>query len=242
MTSASRARHTDIAAALAGVRERVTRAAEVAGRDPDGVTLIVVTKFFPVTDVRILFDLGVRDFGENREQEASVKFAGVRDWAPGSRVHFIGQLQTNKAASVAAYADVVHAVDRPRLVAALDRGARQAGRTLDVLLQVELDESAPGPGGRRGGASIASLGELATAVDGSAALTLRGVMAVAPFGVDPAAPFGLLARVSAALRLVHPEASWISAGMSGDLEAAITHGATHLRVGTAILGSRPPLR
>ena len=237
------ARHTGIATALTAVRDRIARAADAADRDPAELTLIVVTKFFPVTDVRSLLELGVRDFGESRDQDASVKFAEVRDWAPEARIHFIGQVQSNKAASVATYADVVHAIDRHRLVAALDRGAQQAGRALDVLVQVDLDERPRDRAdGLRGGASAAMAPDLATAVMTSTALTLRGVMAVAPLGVDAGPAFERLARVSAELRRTHPGASWISAGMSGDLEAAVAHGATHLRVGTAILGSRPPLR
>lgn len=242
MTTSPRTRHTDIAAGLAAVRERIDRAAEAADRAPDDVTLIVVTKFFPVTDVRILLDLGVRDFGENRDQEASVKFADVRQWAPEARVHFIGQVQTNKAASVATYADVVHAVDRERLVSALDRAATQASRQLDVLVQVDLDEQAATPARLRGGAPVDRVGALASAVSATESLHLQGVMAVAPLDVPPDAAFAVLAGVAARLQRDYPEARWISAGMSGDLEAAIAHGATHLRVGTAILGSRPPLR
>lgn len=228
------ARVEELRAGLARVEARIAGACARAGRDRDEVTLVVVTKRFPASDVEILADLGVRHIGENKDQEAASKVAAltVRDRLT---VHFVGQLQTNKAGSVARYADVVHSVDRPRLVAALDRGADAAGRRLDVLLQVGLDDGAPG----RGGAAPADVAGLADLVGSSGHLTLRGVMAVAPLGADPALAFARLREVAAGLRAAHPEATWVSAGMSGDLEAAVAAGATHLRVGTAILGSRP---
>ncbi len=246
-----------LAANLASVRERVTRACDMAGRDPREVTVIVVTKFFPASDVRRLASLAVHDMGENRDQEASAKYAEVRSDTPGIRLHFIGQLQTNKASSVASYADVVHTVDRLKLARALDRAATQVGRRLRVLVQLDLDNplargpahpagsadgetTVPAPG--RGGVDPMALPELVTAVRDSASLDLGGVMAVAPLGVDPDRAFGRLAQLAGQVQAIVPEATWISAGMSADLEAAIRHGATHLRVGTAILGSRPPLR
>jgi pyridoxal phosphate enzyme (YggS family) len=173
--------------------------------------------------------------GENRDQEAAAKAAALSDlritW------HFVGQVQTNKAASVASYADVVHAVDRLRLVDALSRGAGQARRDVAVLIQVSLDDDPRG----RGGARPADVPAVADAVAGAAGLTLRGVMAVAPLGGDPAAAFGRLAEVHERLTRDHPAATWRSAGMSEDFEAAIKAGATHLRVGTALLGRRPAL-
>ena len=241
-------RRDELATALGAVRSRVERACADAGRDPGVVTLIVVTKFFPASDVLLLHDLGVRHFGENRDQEAGEKFAQVRaalrEAGPADLVlHFIGQLQTNKAGHVASYADVVQSVDRLRLVSALDRGAHAADRHLDVLLQVDLDpRSDDGSGGTaRGGARPEEAGELADAVAARDLLRLRGVMAVAPLGADPDAAFARLREVADGIRERHPRADWISAGMSGDLEAAVRHGATHLRVGTAILGSRPSL-
>lgn len=148
-------------------------------------------------------------------------------------MHFIGQFQTNKAGSIAAYADVVHSLDRPRAVAALDRAVRSAGREVTGLIQVSLDGSVG-----RGGALPADVPALAQAIAGSA-IRLGGVMAVAPLGADPGPAFARLREVSVGLQATHPSATIISAGMSGDLEAAIANGATHLRVGTAILGSRP---
>jgi pyridoxal phosphate enzyme (YggS family) len=211
-------------------------ACAAAGRSPADVTLIVVTKTFPATDLRLLVDLGVGDIGENRDQEAARKAADCADL--DIRWHFVGQLQTNKARSVASYAGVVHTVDRPRLVAALDQAAQRAGRRLTSLVQVDLDPD-PDPG--RGGAQPADVAELAEAIAASAALDLGGLMAVAPLGASPAAAFESLAAVAENLRQNHPDATIISAGMSGDMEAAIAAGATHVRVGTAVLGERPPL-
>ncbi|GAB3446205.1 YggS family pyridoxal phosphate-dependent enzyme [Phycicoccus ginsengisoli] len=226
------ARRAELAANLASVRARIERACAAAGRDPDEVTLIAVTKFFPPGDVDLLADLGIRAVGENRDQEAAAKFAEVARRAD-LEVHFIGQLQSNKASSVVGYADVVQSVDRLKLVAALDRAAARAGRRLRVLVQVALDG-----GEGRGGAAPADLPGLADAVAASEHLELGGVMAVAPLGADPAPAFARLRDVADGIRAAHPGATWISAGMSGDLEQAVAHGATHLRVGTAILGSR----
>lgn len=236
MSSAAR-RREELAANLAAVEDRITRACDAAGRDRAGVHLVVVTKFFPRSDLDLLADLGVSDIGENREQEAAAKLAdGGRP--PGVRTHFIGQLQSKKANAVARWADVVQSVDRAKLVSALARGAESAGRDLTVLIQVDLD---PQISEHRGG--VAPEGVLALAEEIAASpLRLGGLMAVAPLGGDPDAAFARLAGLSEQLRQTHPQAEWISAGMSGDLEAAVRHGATHLRVGTAILGTRPPQR
>ena len=231
------ARRCELESGLEVVRERIDRACRAAGRDPQDVTLIAVTKFFPASDVRLLAGLGVRDVGENRDQEARQKVADPAVLDLGLTVHFIGQLQTNKAASVVSYADVIHTVDRPRLVAALDRAADAASRRPRVLVQVSLDH---GPG--RGGVAPEDAADLASAIAEASSLELAGVMAVAPLGRDPDVAFGRLREVADGIRAEHPGATWVSAGMSGDLEAAIHHGATHLRVGSAILGSRPTLR
>jgi pyridoxal phosphate enzyme (YggS family) len=225
-------RRAELAANLAAVRARVERACAAAGRDAREVTLIAVTKYFPASDVDLLAELGVRAVGENKDQEASAKFAQVARRAD-LEVHFIGQLQTNKASSVVGYADVVQSVDRLKLVGALDRAAGRAGRRLRVLVQVALDEAEG-----RGGAVPADVPGLADAVAATEHLQLCGVMAVAPLGADPGHAFARLREVADGMRAAHPAASWISAGMSGDLEQAVAHGATHLRVGTAILGSR----
>lgn len=236
-------RRADLEAALGGVRGRIAAACEEAGRDPADITLVVVTKFFPASDVRLLAGLGVTDVAENRDQEASTKLADpCLDGVELTR-HFVGQLQTNKAASVVRYADVVHTADRLRLVRALDAAAGRAGRRPTVLIQVSLDVapggSAPQEPKGRGGAPVADVPALADAVAAAPDLVLGGVMAVAPRDGDPDAAFARLLEVSQQMRAAHPAATWVSAGMSGDLEAAIRHGATHLRVGTAILGMRP---
>jgi len=197
-------RGAEIAAGLAAVDERVQRACAAAGRSRAEVTVVVVTKTFPVADIRLLAELGVRDIGENRDQEAGPKAAECADlrltW------HFVGQLQTNKARSVVRYASVVHSVDRPRLVDALAAAAAANDRLVGCLVQVSLDDDRQ----RRLG---------------------RG-------GVSADQVMGLADRIAAAVRTRHPGATWISAGMSEDLEAAIAAGATHLRVGSAILGRR----
>jgi pyridoxal phosphate enzyme (YggS family) len=213
-----RERVAEVAASLAQVRARIGAACQAAGRLPGEVTLIAITKTFPASDVRVLSSLGVRDVGENRDQEAAPKAAACADLRDRLTWHFVGQLQTNKVASVARYADVVHSVDRPRLVTALGAAARKAGRTLTCLVQVSLDGD---PG--RGGVREEQVPLIAAGLAGEAGLELGGVMAVAPQEADPVQAFRRL----------------ISAGMSGDLEAAISTGATHVRVGTALLGGRP---
>lgn len=234
------ARTIELADRLAAVRARVTAACETVGRAADDVTLIVVTKTWPVDDVRRLAELGVVDVGENRDQEAAAKAAATEGLA--LRWHFVGQLQTNKAASVARYAHLVHSVDRPALVAALDRGAAKAERRLGCLVEVDLTEGAEGRGGVAPDAAL-DLADLIAATDN---LELRGVMGVAPLdridqrGASRAA-FARLSDISASLTARHPDASLISAGMSDDLEEAVAAGATHLRVGSAVLGSRPVL-
>jgi len=229
-------RRDELRSRLAGVRERIGAACRAAGRDGGEVTLVAVTKTFPASDVRLLYELGVRDVGENRDQEAAPKAAECADLSPDLTWHFVGQLQTNKCASVVRYAGVVHSVDRLRLVRALGGAARKAGRVITCLVQVDLDPD-PDPG--RGGAGLAQVPELAAAVAAEEGLVLGGVMAVAPLGVPPGQAFAPLPAAAAAVREIRPEAAMISAGMSGDMEAAITAGATHVRVGTALLGDRP---
>ena len=231
------ARRDEIKANLTAVRDRIARACARAGRSPEQVTLTVVTKFFPASDVRLLAELGVRDVGENRHQEAETKRAECADL--GLTWHFIGGLQSNKAVAVAAYADVVESVDRAKLLKGLTRGAHETGRTLDVLVQVSLDED---PGAGRSGVAPDQAEALAEQVVAAEGLRLRGVMAVAPLGADPVPAFAKLASVAALVRRVDPAATWVSAGMSADLEAAVESGATHVRIGSAVLGSRPPNR
>jgi pyridoxal phosphate enzyme (YggS family) len=231
------ARRIEIAENLREVRARIAQACQAAGRAAEDVTLIAVTKFFPATDAVHLVEAGVADLGENRDQEASAKAAAFAELSRQPvRWHFIGQLQTNKARSVARYADLVHSVDRPQLAEALAAGAERAGRVLPVLVQLSLDPPAAGAG--RGGSAQDDLLRLADRVAGLDNLRLTGVMAVAPLDADPDPAFARLAVAAEALRAAHPGASMISAGMSADLEVAIRHGATHVRVGTALLGRR----
>jgi len=230
------ARRDELAANLATVRARIDAARAAAGRDDD-VALVVVTKFFPESDVRLLAELGVRMVGENRHQEASAKAAACADldlsW------HFIGSVQSNKAAAIATYSDVVESVDRVKLVAPLGRGAGESGRVVDCLVQVSLD---PPDAANRGGARGADVAAIADAIAGTGTLRLRGVMAVAPLGELPLPAFERLRAVAADLVRDHPDAVVVSAGMSGDLEDAIRCGATHVRVGSAVLGPRPPIK
>lgn len=239
MSAPSDPRTAELAANLADVRERVARAAEAAGRAASEVTVIVVTKTWPADDVRRLASLGVVEVGENRDQEAAPKAAACADL--GLRWHFVGALQTNKCRSVATYADLVHSVDRPALVEAMGAAARRAGRTVGALVQVSLDPEDVRRDGRRGGAAPAQVPDLAALIAETSGLELRGVMAVAPLGTDAATAFARLGPVAAELRAAHPGATIVSAGMSGDLEAAVEAGATHVRVGTAVLGARPSL-
>jgi PLP dependent protein len=233
---AGESRRDELSGRLVSVRGRIAEACAAVGRDAGEVTLIAITKTFPASDVRLLYGLGVPDVGENRDQEAAPKAAECADLAPGLTWHFVGQLQTNKAASVVRYARVVHSVDRVRLVRALGTQARKAGRVVTCLVQVDLD---PEPDAGRGGAAPAQIPELAAAVAAEEGLLLGGVMAVAPLGVPPAEAFAPLPAIAAAVREIRPEAAMISAGMSADMEAAIAVGATHVRVGTALLGGRP---
>jgi pyridoxal phosphate enzyme (YggS family) len=243
------ARHDEIGANLAAVRARIKAACEQAGRSSDEVTLIAITKTFPASDIRVLAELGVLDIGENRDQEAARKAAECAGLVPPIRWHFVGQLQANKAKSVVRYADVIHSVDRPRLVEVLGTRARAASRDVICLVQVDLeaeDEPAPEEGepadlAPRGGAAPGAVPALADAIAAEDGLTLGGVMAVAPLGAPPRPAFSRLAGVAAIVRKAHPGATMISAGMTGDLEEAIAEGATHVRVGTALLGGRAAL-
>jgi pyridoxal phosphate enzyme (YggS family) len=234
-------RRAEIAEALAAVRDRISAACRTAGRSEDAVRLIAVTKTFPASDAAFLTDLGITDLGENREQEAGPKVADLRELRPDSnpRWHMLGQLQRNKARAVARWAAEVQSVDSERLAGALDkavRNAREAGdreTALDVLIQVSIDGDPT-----RGGVSFDTLMSLADHVAHSGELQLRGLMAVAPLGMGPDEAFARLADAAYRLRQDHPEAVEISAGMTGDLESAIAHGSTCVRVGTALLGAR----
>ena len=226
-----------IAAGLRDVRDRIAAACRTCGRDAQQVSLVVVTKTYPARDVAILSDLGVRDVAENKDQEGRAKAAEVRLLRPQAdlRWHMIGQLQRNKCASVAGWADDVESVDRVALVEPLARSARDRTKPLDVLIQVNLDV-VPVPG--RGGAASDDVDLLAAAIDRESSLRLRGVMGVAPLSGDAFGAFQRLGVIAEALRASHPEAGVLSAGMSGDLEEAIAAGSTQVRIGSAVLGRR----
>jgi pyridoxal phosphate enzyme (YggS family) len=232
------ARKAELAEHLVVVRKQISVAARVVGRDPSEVTLIGVTKNFPANDAAMLAELGVHDLGENRAQEGERKVQEATlltkekiNW------HFIGQLQRNKVRVAVSFADVIHSVDRIALVDTLKVEIDRSGKSPLVLLQISLDPE----GTRRGGVSGSDLLALADAIAGSG-IRLGGVMAVAPIGVEPKRAFAQLAILHEELLRHHPTARWRSAGMSDDFEEAIKAGATHVRLGSSILGSRHLLR
>ncbi|WP_107655164.1 YggS family pyridoxal phosphate-dependent enzyme [Nocardia suismassiliense] len=244
------ARTAELATNLSALLQRVDTACLAAGRAPDSVRLLPVTKFFPAEDVAILYRLGRREFGESREQEATAKVAALPslvrqgvdsdEGLPDVQWHMIGRLQRNKARVVARWAHTVHSVDSERLATALDTGARaaldagQRSEPVRVLLQVSLDEDPS-----RGGVAPDDLARLAEHIAASEGLRLSGLMAIPPLGVESDAAFARLATLHTLLLAEHPGATELSAGMSGDLESAIQHGATCVRVGTALMGARP---
>lgn len=229
-----------LAERLALVTEGISDAARQAGRDENDITMIVVTKFHPAQLVRDLYDLGIRDVGENRHQEAEAKAAELAEldlnW------HFIGQLQSNKARAARKYARVVHSVDRPNLVTALGNAAftptgepeRNVVPVLDCFVQLNLTQDPA-----RGGVQPADVVELAELVAAEPSLNLLGVMAVAPLDEEPRVAFARVRAASDRVRSVISSATYISAGMSHDYAEAIAEGATHLRIGSAITGNRP---
>lgn len=242
-------RVAELTANLAAVRSRLARAAQAAGRDVEGITLLPITKFFPARDVAILWRLGCRAFGESREQEASAKIAefdrliGASDEQAGARWHMVGQIQRNKAKHIAAWADTVHSVCTGKVAAALDdasvaaMAAGRRSRALRAFVQISLDGDT-----RRGGVDIAdpaAVDGLCAQVADSEGLELAGLMAVPPLGADPDAAFAALAAEHRRILRSHPGATELSAGMSDDLEAAVRHGSTCVRVGTAVMGQRP---
>jgi pyridoxal phosphate enzyme (YggS family) len=241
VSGVSEARRAELSDSLTALRERIDAACAAAGRATGEVGLLAVTKTFPAADVAALCDLGLRAFGENRAQEAAPKVAELAELRPDvdARWHMVGQLQRNKARSVAGWAHQVQSVDSQRLVTALGKASATAiergERTgpLGVLLQVSLDERPD-----RGGCLPEEVPELAEGVARTSELELHGLMAVAPLNEDPEPAFARLAEIAARLRRDHPGATELSAGMSGDLETAIAYGSTCVRVGTALLGGR----
>ncbi|AKK28360.1 YggS family pyridoxal phosphate-dependent enzyme [Mycobacterium sp. EPa45] len=238
-------REAELATALAALQDRLSAAARDAGRDVDEIDLLPITKFFPATDVAILWRLGCRTFGESREQEASAKIAEFTDLtaARDVRWHMVGQIQRNKAKAIAGWADTVHSLSTAKVAAALDRGAAHAidegirTAPVNVFIQISLDGDTS-----RGGVDIGDSGavdELCAQVAQAGGLRLTGLMAIPPLGADPDTAFAALAEEHRRILVNHPEATALSAGMSGDLEAAVRHGSTCVRVGTALMGQRP---
>ena len=228
---------------LAGIKDnletlqsRIDNACQEAKRSSTEITLIAVTKTYPADDVDLLKQLGIDDVGENRDQEAALKRTQVQadfNW------HFIGQLQSNKAKSVVSYAHLIHSVDRSSLAKEIQKSAQGVDKKQAVLIQLDLDQSGPDP--TRGGLWPTELMVLAQQITDSSHLELKGLMSVAPLAENPAVAFARLAEIRAEFLKTYPQASILSAGMSDDLEAAILHGATHLRIGSALLGERPKI-
>ena len=219
-------RKDEIAQNLQEVKERIKSAANSVNRDPAEIQLIVVTKTFPISDIEILRELGETNFGENRDQEAGPKAEII-----SATWHFQGQIQSNKIRSICQWADVIHSISSEKEILKF----AQSERKHQLFLQVSLD----GQEGR-GGASPAELAQLADLVNESNNLELLGLMAVAPLGVEPMKAFADLAQINQGFASQFPNSKFLSAGMSGDFEAAIKYGATHIRVGSSILGSRSP--
>ena len=216
----------ELSANLDSIRARISAAAQSSGRSADEITLIVVTKTFPASDVQILYDLGARDFGENRDQEASVKSVELPE---DCRWHFQGQIQSNKLKSIAEWADVLHSLDD----IAHAKKLSSLVSTKDIFVQVSLDNLP-----NRGGVLPNLLPEFLEEISEFTNLNVRGLMAVAPLGEDPAGAFKRLKELSDQVVKSHPKVHEISAGMSNDFEAAISQGATHIRIGSQILGVR----
>jgi len=212
-------RKEEISHNLEQVRSNIAKAVD------HGVTLIAVTKTFPLSDVQILHELGVTNFGENRDAEGAEKSAIVSGaW------HFQGQIQSNKLKSITSWANVIHSLDDPRHFEIIEK---VAPHRLQIFLQVSLDGA-----DHRGGAGLEQLYDLAALVEKSPNHTLAGLMSVPPLGVDPHQAFAQLSVIHSDFMEQFPHAKSLSAGMSGDYEIAVSHGATHVRVGSSILGSR----
>jgi pyridoxal phosphate enzyme (YggS family) len=245
MNAMASAREHELADALAAVRARLAHAVQAAGRNPDEIGLLPITKFFPAGDVIILRRLGCLEFGESREQEASNKSAEVGAVLGNEliRWHMVGQIQRNKARSIADWAYAVHSVDSAKVIAALDRAAGEAlseGRRaepLRVYLQLSLDGDES-----RGGVDIGrpdSVDELCAAVAAADGLAFVGLMAIPPLDADPEEAFARLEHEKERVQKAYEQPLGLSAGMSSDLEIAVKHGSTCVRVGTALLGQRP---
>ena len=229
-------RRAEISEALSNVEERIAKAAIAAGRSRSDVKLIVVTKTFPITDLEICYELGLREFGENRDQEGAPKAAELPDdinW------HFQGQIQSNKLKSIATWADVVHSIDNFAHATKLSSVNTELGlKSKEVFIQVSLDSIQEGSNPGRGGVAPAELAKLIEQILDLPALDLVGLMAVAPLNESPGSAFERLRKIAIEIAQNFPTVDRLSAGMSNDFEAAILHGATHIRIGSQILGLR----
>lgn len=212
---------------LDAVRASIARAARIAGREADEITLVAVSKTRGAEEIIPLLAAGQRDFGENRIQEAAAKWPALRERWPGTKLHFVGRLQSNKAEEAVLLCDAVHAIDRPSLVAALARGQDKADRRPSCFIQVNIGDEP-----QKAGCRIGDLPAL-LALARSAGLDVSGLMCLPPEALEPAPYFALLAKLGR-----DNGVSGLSMGMSGDFETAVKIGATHVRVGTALFGAR----
>lgn len=212
---------------LAAVQDQISRAAKIAGREADSVTLIAISKTHEPQAIRPLIAAGQRVFGENRVQEAAAKWPGLREATPGIELHLVGQLQSNKAEEAVALFDAIHSLDRPSLVDAVAKAMAKLGKAPTLFVQVNIGDEE-----QKGGCAI---GDLPALLDHAraAGLSIAGLMCVPPLELEPAPYFALIAK----LAREHGIAG-LSMGMSSDYPTAVTLGATHVRVGTALFGGR----
>ncbi len=217
---------SDASQRLDAVRGQIAHAARLAGRKPDSVTLIAVSKTHPVEAIEPLIAAGQRDFGENRVQEAQAKWPALRESHPDLRLHLIGQLQSNKAEDAIALFDAIHSIDRPSLVDALAKAMAKSGRRPDCFIQVNIGDE-----GQKGGCPVA---ELPVLLERARVLPVVGLMCIPPADVEPAPYFALLAKLAR-----RHDVAGLSMGMSADFETAVMAGATHVRIGTVLFGARP---
>lgn len=213
---------------LTAVRSRIEKAAREVGRDPASVRLVVVSKTFGEVDIKPVIAAGQRLFGENRVQEAQAKWPALKNAHPDLELHLIGPLQTNKVRDAVALFDVLHTLDRPKLAHALKAEMAARGKTLRLLVQVNTGEEA-----QKAGVGPADLPAFLTLVQDELKMEIEGLMCIPPVDEEPAVHFAFLAKLAREHGL--PE---LSMGMSGDFEAAVELGATYVRVGSAIFGSR----
>ena len=218
------------------IQSRIIEACNKSGRNTSDITVIAITKTYPAKDVDLLKRIGIENVGENKDQEASEKYKEVKNkfiW------HFVGQLQTNKVKSVVQYADYIHSVDRLSLVKEIQKMSQKINKIQKVLIQIELDESQNDE--NRGGVNPQNLNDLAQEISSSPNLELSGLMSVAPLNMTSNQAFSKLEKIRSEFIKTYPLAKMLSAGMSDDLEEAVSHGATHLRIGSALLGERPKI-